>query len=110
MRNANTAEVQQLWKYLREDGGWWTAKMLTSHLSPNFAEFEVLGRYFIALQTGHLSPSFAEFELQEALDVLEAGNFIQSRDHATATAYAYTSDCIALPEAAPVQAGGLAWE
>lgn len=75
MGNAITQETQYLWIMLCKDGGWWTAKMLTHHWSPTFAPHEV----------------------QQALDALEAGGFLDSRNQADVTQYAFTSDCRLLP-------------
>ena len=76
MGNAITQDTKYLWIMLRKDGGWWTAKMLTRHWHPTFAPHEV----------------------QEALDALEAGGFLASRDQLTQTPqYAFTSDCLVLP-------------
>lgn len=87
MGNAITQETRYLWNMLVKDGGWWTASMLTKHWQPTFAPHEV----------------------QQALDALEAGGFLDSRDQAGTRIYGFTSDCKSLPDLAPATAlgGGL---
>ena len=78
--HAITAEIRQIWTLLCSEGGWWSVKRLAVYWSPNVAQHE----------------------MQAALDVLEAGRFIMSRDHATDLAYGFTSECRPLPgQAAP---------
>lgn len=79
MGNAITYDTRHLWLMLRRDGGWWTAKMLTAHWSPTFAPHEV----------------------QQALDALEAGGFLNSRDQQGERIYAFTSGCKLLPDPLP---------
>lgn len=90
MGNAITQETRYLWLMLVKDGGWWTASMLTRHWSPTFAPHEV----------------------QQAVDALEAGGFLASRDmgdKAHTRIYGFTSDCKRLPDlAAAGQPGALA--
>jgi hypothetical protein len=87
MGNAITSDVRALWLMLQRDGGWWTVSMLAHHWRPTFAALEI----------------------QQAMDALEAGGFIASRDHTTAVACAFTSDCNALPDLPiPSQPGALA--
>ncbi|MFC5521470.1 hypothetical protein [Polaromonas jejuensis] len=70
-----TQDVRALWLRLRKDGGWWTLDMLTHHWKPTHTPHTV----------------------QHAMDALEAGGFVESRDHATSLSYRVTSDCKALP-------------
>ena len=82
MGNAITQDTRYLWLMLVNDGGWWTASMLTRHWHPTFAPHEV----------------------QQALDALEAGGFLDSREQTGARNYAFTSDCKRLPDLPPVPA------
>ncbi|ABE42950.1 hypothetical protein [Polaromonas sp. JS666] len=66
-----TPDVRALWLRLREDGGWWTLDMLTPHWKPTHTPRTV----------------------QHAMDALEAGSFVESRDQATRLSYRVTSDC-----------------
>ncbi|HAL40120.1 MAG TPA: hypothetical protein DCP03_19240 [Polaromonas sp.] len=75
MGNSITQDMRALWLRLRTDGGWWTLDMLMHHWKPNCAPYEV----------------------QHAMDTLEAGGFVESRDHATNLSYGVTLDCKALP-------------
>ncbi|HEY3048826.1 MAG TPA: hypothetical protein VGJ72_15365 [Polaromonas sp.] len=74
-------DLRALWLLLRKDGGWWTLDMLAPHWRPTCVSHEV----------------------QYAMDALEAGGFVESRDHATHLAYGITSDCEALPDFEPVR-------
>jgi hypothetical protein len=75
MGNAITQDVRALWLMLRDNGGWWTVAMLTHHWRPTFDPREV----------------------QQAMDALEAGGFVTSRNQATQPTYCVTSDCKVLP-------------
>lgn len=96
MGNAITQETRYLWLLLMKDGGWWSTKMLTRHWHPTFAPHEV----------------------QQAVDALEAGGFLVSRDQegendqdqkVSTRIYAFTSDCMLLPDLAIAgQPGALA--
>lgn len=79
MDNALTQDTRALWLMLRSDGGWWSIKMLTRHWHPTFAPHEV----------------------QQAVDALEAGGYLDSRDQAGARIYCVTSGCKALPYPQP---------
>lgn len=86
MGNAITQETRYLWLMLKKDGGWWTVAMLKHHWRPTFAPYEV----------------------QQAVDALEAGGFLESREQVGARIYAFTSDCKSLPELpAPAAIGGV---
>lgn len=76
MDNAITQDTRALWLMLQGDGGWWTVAMLTHHWKPTFAPYEV----------------------QQAVDALEAGGYLDSRDQAGTRIYAVTSGCNALPD------------
>ncbi|HQR97608.1 MULTISPECIES: hypothetical protein [unclassified Polaromonas] len=87
MGNAITQDTRALWLMLVRDGGWWTAAMLTHHWRPTFAPHEV----------------------QQAVDALEAGGFLASRDQgdkAHTRIYAFTSECKTLPDLPPATALG----
>lgn len=86
MGNAITQDTRALWLMLMHDGGWWTVAMLTHHWRPTFQPYEV----------------------QQAVDALEAGGFLDSREQAGTRIYGYTSDCKALPDLAPSPALGAA--
>ncbi len=87
MGNAITQETRYLWLMMMRDGGWWSVTLLTRHWSPTFAPHEV----------------------QQAVDALEAGGFLDSRDQAGTRVYAFTSDCKSLPDVpSPAQPGALA--
>lgn len=73
---AITPDTRALGLMLQEDGGWWTAAMLTHHWRPTYQPYEV----------------------QQALDALEAGGHLDSRDQAGTRIYAVTSGCKALPD------------
>ena len=75
-----TQDVRALWLRLRKNGGWWTPDMLTHHWKPTYAPHEV----------------------QHAMDALEAGGFVKSRDQATNLSYSVTVDCEALPGFEPL--------
>ncbi|MHB1198915.1 MAG: hypothetical protein ACYCZ6_05035 [Polaromonas sp.] len=75
MGDSITQDMRALWLRLHTDSGWWTLDMLTHHWKPNCARHEV----------------------QHAMDALEAGGFVESRDHATNLSYGVTPDCKALP-------------
>lgn len=76
MGNAITQDTRAMWLMLRNDGGWWTVNMLTHYWRPTFALHEV----------------------QQAVDALEAGGFLGSRDQAGTRIYCVTSGCKALPD------------
>jgi hypothetical protein len=80
MGNAITQDTRALWLMLLRDGGWWTVAMLTHHWRPTFQPYEV----------------------QQAVDALEAGGFLASRDQAGTRIYAITTDCKSLPDLPPV--------
>ena len=84
MGNAITQDVRALWLMLQSDGGWWTVSMLTHYWRPTFATCEI----------------------HEAMDALEAGGFIQSRQQATNLSYGFTSECKSLPELPPIRQPG----
>ncbi|MDP3165150.1 MAG: hypothetical protein Q8N06_06805 [Hydrogenophaga sp.] len=87
MGNAITQDTRALWLMLQRDGGWWTVAMLTHHWRPTFQPYEV----------------------QQAVDALEAGGFLDSRDQAGTRIYAFTSSCKSLPDLAVAgQPGALA--
>ena len=87
MGSAITQDTRALWLMLQRDGGWWTVAMLTHHWRPTFQPYEV----------------------QQAVDALEAGGFLVSRDQAGKCIYAFTSDCNSLPDLALAgQPGALA--
>ncbi len=65
---------------LKTDGGWWTVARLVPCWRPTFRPHGV----------------------QQALDVLEAGSFIESRDQAGSRVYGVSPACEALPELAPL--------
>ncbi|MFC5522949.1 hypothetical protein [Polaromonas jejuensis] len=67
--------MRALWLRLRKSGGWWTLDMLKHHWRPTCAPHEV----------------------QHAMDALEAGGFVESRDQATNLRYGVTANCQALP-------------
>ena len=69
-----TQDTRVLGLMLMTDGGWWSIKMLTRHWHPTFAPHEV----------------------QQAVDALEAGGYLDSRDQAGARIYCVTSGCKAL--------------
>lgn len=81
MGNAITAEARAIWLFLVKDGGWWTVKQLTHHWRPTFAEFEV----------------------NDALEALAKGGFLERRQphgaYATHSAFefGFTSSCAELP-------------
>ena len=79
MGNAITQDTRALWLMLQADGGWWTVAMLTHHWKPTFAPYEV----------------------QQAVDALEAGGHLDSRDQAGTRIYGVTSGCQALPDPHP---------
>lgn len=79
MDNAITQDTRALWLMLQGDGGWWTVAMLTHHWKPTFAPYEV----------------------QQAVDALEAGGYLDSRDQAGTRIYAVTTSCSALPDPQP---------
>lgn len=78
-----------LWQLVAADGGWWTAKQLTQHMRPTYADFEV----------------------REHLESLTTRGYLERRDHPTQQAlcghqYGFTSSCSVLvtqpiPEGAP---------
>ena len=78
--NPITPDVRALWLRLREHGGWWTLDMLTPHWRPTCKPHAV----------------------QQAMDALEAGGFVESRGHATRVSYGVTSDCKTLPGFEPL--------
>lgn len=87
MGNAITQDTRALWLMLMKDGGWWTVAMLTHHWRPTFEPYEV----------------------QQAVDALESGGFLDSRDQAGKRIYGFTSDCKRLPDLSPAgQPGALA--
>lgn len=99
MGNAITQDTRAIWLMLQRDGGWWTVAMLTHHWRPTFQPYEV----------------------QQAVDALEAGGFLDSRNQggedeqdeqdekASKRIYAFTSDCMLLPDLAIAgQPGALA--
>ncbi|MDD5325171.1 MAG: hypothetical protein PHR71_07685 [Polaromonas sp.] len=71
MDNSITQDMRALWLRLRTDGGWWTLDMLVHHWKPGRAPYEV----------------------QHAMDALEAGGFVESRDQARNLSYRVTLDC-----------------
>lgn len=75
-----TQDVRALWLRLRQDGGWWTLDMLTHHWKPT-----------------HIPRT-----VQHAMDALEAGSFVESRDQTTRLSYRVTSDCETLPGFEPL--------
>lgn len=75
MGNAITSDARAMWLMLRNDGGWWTAKNLTHHWRPTFAEWEV----------------------NDMLNALVAGGFIEKRTQDLFITYGITSTCAALP-------------
>jgi hypothetical protein len=84
MGNAITADVRALWLFLVKDGGWWTARQLTHHWRPTFAEYEV----------------------SDALEALAKGRFLERRlpgtPHTTQPAeFGFTSSCAPLPGQPP---------
>lgn len=79
MSNSISQDVRALWLRLRADGGWWTLDMLMHHWKRSCSPHEV----------------------QHLMDALEAGGFVESRDHATNLSYGVTLDCKALPGLAP---------
>lgn len=85
MGNAITQDTRALWLMLVRDGGWWT----------------------VALLTHHWRPTFQPYEVQQAVDALEAGGFLDSRDQAGERIYGFTSDCKALPDLAPALGGAV---
>lgn len=84
MGNAITQDTRALWLMLKRDGGWWTVSMLTHHWRPTFAPHEV----------------------QQAVDALEAGGFLDSRTQLGSRLYAFTSGCNELPDLQPLPAKG----
>lgn len=80
MGNAITQDVHALWLMLKTEGGWWTVAMLMHHWRPTFEPHGV----------------------QQAVDALEAGGFIESLDQAGSRIYGFTPDCEALPDLAPI--------
>jgi hypothetical protein len=74
-----TQDMHALWLRLRKNGGWWTLDMLTHHWKPTYAPHEV----------------------QHAMDALEAGGFVESRDQVTNLSYCVTLDCEALHDFEP---------
>lgn len=84
MGNAITQDTRALWLMLRTDGGWWTVAMLTHHWRPTFQPYEV----------------------QQAMDALEAGGFVESRDQASNLTYGVTSSCRELPDFEPIRQPG----
>lgn len=76
MGNAINYEARMVWLGIRRQGGWWTISLLRQ-------------------QWGN---TFADYELQEALDALVKGGFLEKRDHNTqAPSYCHTSSCLHLP-------------
>ena len=71
-----TPDVRALWLMLKTGGGWWTVAMLMPYWRPTFEPHGV----------------------QQAVDALEAGGFIESRDQAGSRIYGFTPACEALPE------------
>lgn len=81
MGNPITHDMHVLWLRLRTDGGWWTLERLAHHCKPGNAPYET----------------------QQAMDALEAGGFVESRDHATTLSYGVTPSCKALPGFDPIR-------
>ena len=79
MGNAITQDTRALWLTLQADGGWWTVTMLTHHWRPTYQPYEV----------------------QQAVDALEAGGHLDSRDQAGTRIYGVTSGCKVLPAPQP---------
>jgi hypothetical protein len=81
--NAITEDARALWLRMRTDGGWWTLDQLMHHWKPGCAPCKV----------------------QPAMDALEAGGFVESRDHATNLSYGVTLNCKSLPGSDPCHPG-----
>lgn len=76
MGNAITYEARMVWLGMRRQGGWWTLSLLRQQWAG----------------------ALAEFELQDAVDALVAGRFLERRDNAThSPSYCHTSSCLTLP-------------
>ena len=76
MSTAITQDMRALWLMLRREGGWWSSAMLTDHWRRTWPR-----------------------EVQQALDALEAGGFIASRNQSSALQYSVTPECLALEPA-----------
>jgi|GEM_PF-1524227 len=74
--NGLTPDVCALWLMLKTGGGWWTAARLTPSWHPTFQPHEV----------------------QQALDALEAGGYIESCDQAGDRIYGVSPACEAPPD------------
>jgi len=81
MDNSITHDMRALWLRLRTDVGWWTLDMLMHHWKPSCAPYEV----------------------QHAMDTLEAGGFVESRDQVANLSYGVTPDCKTLPGFDPIR-------
>lgn len=80
MGNALTEDVRALWLSIRASGAWWTVHELVHHWRPTFTEWEV----------------------QQYLEALVTGGYIQARDAGFGGSpnlpqYCVTSDCHPLP-------------
>ena len=84
MVNGITQVVRALWLMLKTDGGWWTMTMFAHHWRPTFEPHDV----------------------QQAVDALEAGGFIESLDQAGSRIYGLTPNCEALPDLGPIRQPG----
>jgi hypothetical protein len=66
-----THDVRTLWLQLHATGGWWTLNSLASHWKPTYEPHDV----------------------QQAMDMLEAGSFVESRHQTSRLSYGVTPDC-----------------
>ncbi|WP_457279568.1 hypothetical protein [Polaromonas sp. P5_D5] len=76
-----THDVRALWLRLRATGGWWTLASLHPHWKPTY------------------EPN----DIQQAMDMLEAGGFVESRHQTSRLSYSVTPDCQTLPGLEPDQ-------
>ncbi|MEP6772234.1 MAG: hypothetical protein ABI893_10570, partial [Polaromonas sp.] len=71
MKDPISDDVRALWLRLREHGGWWTLRTLALHWRPTCEPHDV----------------------QQAVDILEARGFVESRHQASQLSYGITPDC-----------------
>jgi hypothetical protein len=85
MGNAINQDAAYLWRWLFKDGGWWTLRSIELHWSPALGHDDV----------------------EHAMRALVNGRFLTKRElpHKSAE-YAFTTDCLELPGAAPVRQPG----